>query len=156
MSIHAVAKPDFEALFASLLGLYMVLDPNLRVVAATDAYLQATMTRRAGIVGRHVFEVFPDNPDDPSADAVCNSAAPQAVGRRRAARPPASWVGGSPFGTARTWLPGGARFIVGVGHGGPQFTRRCLYLPARLRTMVPRRTQPVSWPHHSSTVYQLG
>jgi len=53
----------------------MVLDPNLRVVAATDAYLQATMARRADIVGRHVFEVFPDNPDDPSADAVRNSRA---------------------------------------------------------------------------------
>ncbi|HIH03300.1 MAG TPA: hypothetical protein HA263_05440 [Methanoregulaceae archaeon] len=28
------------------------------------------MTRRVEIVGRYVFEVFPDNPDDPSADPV--------------------------------------------------------------------------------------
>src|ERR1035438_2476084 len=69
MSDERVVKPNFETLFAAVPGLYMVLDPNLRVVAASDAYLQATMTRRADIVGRHVFEVFPDNPDDPGADA---------------------------------------------------------------------------------------
>lgn len=35
------------------------------------AYLTATRTQRA-IVGRPVFDVFPDNPDDPSADGVAN------------------------------------------------------------------------------------
>lgn len=34
-----------------------------------DAYLQATMTDRADIVGRRLFEVFPD---DPAADGVRN------------------------------------------------------------------------------------
>src|ERR1035438_5221259 len=75
MSDERVVKPNFETLFAAVPGLYMVLDPNLRVVAASDAYLQATMTRRADIVGRHVFEVFPDNPDDPAADAIRHSRA---------------------------------------------------------------------------------
>ena len=73
MEIETVVKPDFKTLFESLPGLYMVLDPDLRIVAATDAYLHATITRRAEIVGRHVFEVFPDNPGDSSADAVPNS-----------------------------------------------------------------------------------
>jgi signal transduction histidine kinase len=36
----------------------------------SDAYLAATMTERADIVGRHLFDVFPDNPDDPTADGV--------------------------------------------------------------------------------------
>jgi PAS domain-containing protein len=31
------------------------------------------MTRRADILGRPVFEVFPDNPDDPAANAIGNS-----------------------------------------------------------------------------------
>lgn len=34
------------------------------------------MTRRADIVGRGVFEVFPDNPDDVAADGVNNLRAP--------------------------------------------------------------------------------
>jgi PAS domain S-box-containing protein len=75
MSNETAVKPDFESLFNSIPGLYLVLDPNLRVVAASDAYLQATLTCRADILGRHVFDVFPDNPDDPTADALRNSRA---------------------------------------------------------------------------------
>ena len=36
----------------------------------TDAYLRATKTRRSEILGKGVFEVFPDNPDDPTTKAV--------------------------------------------------------------------------------------
>jgi signal transduction histidine kinase/CheY-like chemotaxis protein len=64
--------PDFRALFEGVPGLYLVLTPDLRISAASDAYLRATMTTREGILGRHVFEVFPDNPDDPSATGVHN------------------------------------------------------------------------------------
>ncbi|MCK6504010.1 ATP-binding protein [Myxococcota bacterium] len=53
----------------------LVLDPDLRLVAVTDAYLAATMTDRAAILGHHLFEVFPDNPDDPHANGVANLAA---------------------------------------------------------------------------------
>jgi PAS domain-containing protein len=55
-------EPDFRALFESVPGLYLVLDADLRIVAASDAYLAATMTRRAAILGRGIFDVFPDNP----------------------------------------------------------------------------------------------
>ena len=64
--------PDFRVLFESAPGLYLVLDPDLVIVAASDAYLRATMTARGGIVGRHIFDVFPDNPDDPAATGVQN------------------------------------------------------------------------------------
>ena len=64
--------PDFRALFEGVPGLYLVLTPDLRISAASDAYLLATMTTREGILGRPVFEVFPDNPDDPSATGVHN------------------------------------------------------------------------------------
>jgi signal transduction histidine kinase len=69
------AEPDFRALFESAPGLYLVLTPELRIVAVSDAYLRATMTTRSGILGRPLFEVFPDNPDDPAADGVSNLAA---------------------------------------------------------------------------------
>jgi signal transduction histidine kinase len=63
---------DFRMLFESAPGLYLVLTPALTIVAVTDAYLQATMTQRATILGRHLFDIFPDNPDDLTATGVGN------------------------------------------------------------------------------------
>jgi PAS domain S-box-containing protein len=62
----------FRALFESLPGLYLVLKPDLTIVAVSDAYLQATMTRREDILGRGLFEVFPDNPEDSEATGCAN------------------------------------------------------------------------------------
>jgi PAS domain S-box-containing protein len=64
--------PDFQALFESAPGLYLVLAPDFKIVAASEAYLRATMTKRDEILGRGIFEVFPDNPDDPAATGVRN------------------------------------------------------------------------------------
>jgi signal transduction histidine kinase/ActR/RegA family two-component response regulator len=65
-------KPDFRALFESAPGLYLILTSDLTIVAVSEAYLRATMTRREEILGRPLFEVFPDNPDDPTATGVAN------------------------------------------------------------------------------------
>jgi signal transduction histidine kinase/CheY-like chemotaxis protein len=65
-------EPDFRTLFEAAPGLYLVLDPEFRIVAVSDAYLAATMTRRDDIAGRGIFDVFPDNPDDPDATGVDN------------------------------------------------------------------------------------
>ncbi len=62
----------FSNLFESLPGLYLVLAPDLKIVAVSDAYLKATMTKRGEIVGRGLFDVFPDNPDDPGATGTAN------------------------------------------------------------------------------------
>src|SRR6202047_5457616 len=64
--------PNFQALFQSAPGLYLVLTPDLDIVAVSDAYLRATMTKREEILGRGIFDVSPDNPDDPSATGVRN------------------------------------------------------------------------------------
>ena len=64
--------PDFESLFQSAPGLYLVLTPDFNIVAVSDAYLRATLTKREEILGRGIFEVFPDNPNDPSASGVRN------------------------------------------------------------------------------------
>jgi signal transduction histidine kinase len=72
------AAPDFAALFAAAPGPYLVLAPDpprFTIVAVNDAYLRATLTEREGsngIVGRGLFSVFPDNPDDPVATGVRN------------------------------------------------------------------------------------
>jgi len=61
---------DFRLLFESAQGLYLVLTPGLKIIAVSDAYLRATMTARQRIIGKGIFEVFPDNPDDPAATGV--------------------------------------------------------------------------------------
>jgi len=62
--------PDFKALFESAPDPCLVLDRQLRIIAINKAYLRATMTKREEIMGHHLFEVFPDNPDDPKADGM--------------------------------------------------------------------------------------
>jgi len=65
-------KLDFRALFESAPDLYLILDPQLVIVGVNDAYARSTKTRREDIVGKGLFEVFPDNPDDPAAEGVRN------------------------------------------------------------------------------------
>ena len=64
---------DFRALFESAPGAYLVLapdSPRFTILAVTDSYLRVTMTKRNEIVGRGLFEVFPDNPKEVSATGV--------------------------------------------------------------------------------------
>jgi PAS domain S-box-containing protein len=65
------ASHYYRSLFESAPGCYLVLTPgDYRIVSASDAYLQATMTTRVQLSGQHVFDVFPDDPAEPAADGV--------------------------------------------------------------------------------------
>jgi len=64
--------PDFRLLFESAPGLYLVLLSDFKIVAVSDAYLRATMTKRQDILGRSIFDVFPDNPEDPGVTGMQN------------------------------------------------------------------------------------
>jgi PAS domain S-box-containing protein len=66
------SRAVLQSLFESLPGLFLILTPELKIVSVSDAYLAATMIKRDEVVGRGIFDVFPDNPDDPSADGVSN------------------------------------------------------------------------------------
>lgn len=61
---------DFRVLFESAPSLLLILHPDLTIAAASDAYLKATMTSRDEIVGKNLFTVFPDNPDDIAANGT--------------------------------------------------------------------------------------
>ena len=65
-------SPDFQTLFEATPGAYLVLAPDFTIIAVNDAYCRATMTERGEILGRALFDVFPDNPDDPSASGESN------------------------------------------------------------------------------------
>lgn len=71
---HPLCDPplDYRRLFNALPGLYLILSPGFTIIEASDAYLAATMTRLADIIGRDIFDVFPDNPDQAQADGVSN------------------------------------------------------------------------------------
>lgn len=66
------AAPDYQALFEAAPDLYLVLRSDLTIVAVSNAYAQATLTRREDILGRGIFEVFPDNPNEPTATGSRN------------------------------------------------------------------------------------
>lgn len=67
-----VGPIDFRAVFEQSAMPQLLLDPSFIIMAVTDAYLAATMTGRDKIVGHHLFEIFPDNPDSSHADGVAN------------------------------------------------------------------------------------
>ena len=67
-----IAISDWRRLFESLPGLYLVLNPLLKIVAVTDAYCHATQTKREDILGHDLFKIFPDNPADPRATGERN------------------------------------------------------------------------------------
>jgi PAS domain S-box-containing protein len=67
-----VVAPDFELLFQATPLPYLILQPDLTIVAVNDAYLSATMTTRQHLLGRYMFDAFPDNPADPAATGVQN------------------------------------------------------------------------------------
>ena len=57
---------DFEVLFDIAPNPYMVLDHELRYVAANAAYLEVTASKLEDLVGQHVFDRFPNDPADPN------------------------------------------------------------------------------------------
>jgi PAS domain S-box-containing protein len=65
---------DYQVLFEAAPSPYLILAANadFTIVAVNDAYAKATMTVRSEIVGKSLFKVFPDNPDDPKADGERN------------------------------------------------------------------------------------
>ncbi|MEK0098707.1 PP2C family protein-serine/threonine phosphatase [Streptomyces sp. NPDC056121] len=63
---------DYQALFAATPSPYLVLRPDLVIVDVNDAYLRATGRTREDLVGQYLFDAFPDNPADATADGVRN------------------------------------------------------------------------------------
>ncbi|MCY1043493.1 response regulator [Corallococcus sp. bb12-1] len=57
---------DFQKLFELSPNPYMLLDRDLRYVTANAAYLRVTASRLEDLVGRNVFEAFPNDPEDPA------------------------------------------------------------------------------------------
>jgi PAS domain-containing protein len=61
---------DYEAVYRQLPVPVLLLTPEFAIADANQAYLDATGRTREQLLGRHVFDVFPDNPADPTATGV--------------------------------------------------------------------------------------
>jgi signal transduction histidine kinase/ActR/RegA family two-component response regulator len=59
----AAMDPDFGAIFEALPGSFLVLSPDLVILAASAAYRRDSRATRDALIGRPILEVFPDRPD---------------------------------------------------------------------------------------------
>ncbi len=64
--------PDWARVFDVAPAPFLLLTPDLVIVHANRARLEATATTLEDTVGRHLFDAFPMPPDDPSADGLVN------------------------------------------------------------------------------------
>ncbi len=63
---------EYQQLFEATPNPYLIVTPDLTIVAVNDAYLRAVRAVRESLLGRYLFDVFPDNPSDPGATGVKN------------------------------------------------------------------------------------
>jgi PAS domain S-box-containing protein len=61
---------DYQALFRASPYPYLVMAPDLTIIGASGAYLRSVQRTEEDIVGRYVFEAFPENPDNPDATDI--------------------------------------------------------------------------------------
>ncbi|GAB4080098.1 SpoIIE family protein phosphatase [Modestobacter muralis] len=73
--------PDWARIFHAAPAPFLLLTPDLVIVSANEARLTATATTLEDTVGRHLFDAFPLNPDDPAADGIANLGASLALAR---------------------------------------------------------------------------
>ena len=72
------SKIDYKKLFLTAPEPYLILDPSnypkegFKIIEVNEAYLRATITKREEIIGRDIFEVFPENPQDLESKGVEN------------------------------------------------------------------------------------
>jgi PAS domain S-box-containing protein len=63
---------DFQKVIELVPSIYIILSTELNILYVNEALEKASMRKREDILGRNLFEVFPDNPEDKSADGVSN------------------------------------------------------------------------------------
>ncbi|GAB7102694.1 hypothetical protein JCM4814A_10080 [Streptomyces phaeofaciens JCM 4814] len=63
---------DYAAVFQALPGMVALLTPELVYADANEEFLRVSGRRREQMIGRYLFDVFPDNPNDPGASGIRN------------------------------------------------------------------------------------
>ncbi|WP_328681520.1 SpoIIE family protein phosphatase [Streptomyces sp. NBC_00322] len=63
---------DYSAVFQALPGMVALLTPELVYADANEEFLRVSGRSREQLVGRYLFDVFPDNPNNPAATGARN------------------------------------------------------------------------------------
>jgi PAS domain S-box-containing protein len=69
---QAPLHDSLETIIACSPDKYLILSPDFIIQMATDAYLDASLTKREEISGKYLFDVFPDNGSDAAANTINN------------------------------------------------------------------------------------
>jgi hypothetical protein len=85
-----VAAIEESAWFQARWAPYMLIDADWRIRAVNTAHEWVSTRPRDSLLGRPLFEVFPDNPADPEANGVANLSRSLETTFRRGAR---HWMG---------------------------------------------------------------
>lgn len=67
-----MADLDYEAIFQAAPTAAVVMNTDFVILDANRAYLKVSGRRAADLIGRDIFEAFPDNPGDAEADGTAN------------------------------------------------------------------------------------
>jgi serine phosphatase RsbU (regulator of sigma subunit) len=63
---------DYTAVFQTLPGMVALLTPELVYADVNDEFVRVSGRPREQLVGRYLFDVFPDNPNDPASTGMRN------------------------------------------------------------------------------------
>jgi transcriptional regulator with PAS, ATPase and Fis domain len=67
---HAQEELDFKTVFNQMPGMCLILDTSFKIIAQNAEHAKLTLSAAKDVIGRHVFEAFPDNPNDMNADGA--------------------------------------------------------------------------------------
>ncbi len=68
--LNKAAQLDYKLVFEHTPGMCLILDTAFNILAQNQEHARATLSTGRDVIGRGLFEVFPDNPDDSSASGV--------------------------------------------------------------------------------------
>jgi PAS domain-containing protein len=56
--------PDYRLIFEAMPGMCLILDTTFKIIAQNDEHAEATLTTNRSVIGKRLYEAFPDNPAD--------------------------------------------------------------------------------------------
>jgi PAS domain-containing protein len=65
-----LAAVDYKLIFDLMPGLCLVVDTAFNILAQNEEHARASMSADKNVVGRYLFDAFPDNPYDSGASGV--------------------------------------------------------------------------------------
>lgn len=67
-----ITKLNYQTIFNAAAQPYAILSPGFKILGVNQAYLIASNREIEKLIGKNVFDAFPDNPDDPEASGIAN------------------------------------------------------------------------------------